>query len=148
MTETVSPPPPHPCYLDSCQPCSKTAYSTCPGQKAASMTPGPPSYTYPPSPLRGKLYGMTWWPSGSLCGMGVWGGGVTAYSIRPPRFKMEGLWSGFKSACKHHFVTRGPILCRPNHTGEDKICRMARAHLGVGRLCAFSPERHYKGEVS
>ena len=71
----------------------------------------------PPPPLMVKLY----WDLGAL-GIHLWegGGDVTACSVRPPRSKTKGLWSGCRSACQHDSMTLGPILCGPNHISDDR----------------------------
>ena len=111
------------------QPCSKTAHSTCPeaGSMAAGHTPPLPTHwetssrmTTFPSPIHWETSSWVTWPAfGSIWGERG-GGGVTACSVMLPRSKIKGLWSGCKSACQHDFMTQGPILCRPNHTDDDR----------------------------
>ena len=76
-------------------------------------------------------------------------GAVTSGSVGPPRSKIEGLWSGCKSACQHDFMTGEPSLCGPDHTGDDRsvgccwAVRAQRCHLGVDARSAFCQESQY-----
>ena len=121
------------------QPCSKTApLHTSSGKKHGLRT------TLPQPIHWGTGSTATLRAFGSNRGMGV---GVTTCSVRS---KLKGLWSGCKSACLHDFMTRGPILYGPNHTGDD-ICWMLLSgkgsevsSWGVWAVC-FSPRETVLG---